>query len=225
MRSDMWWYSATCKCKFSLLLHFSFDESFRTSVLDVGVLHLTPPPTISLSFSFLISWKNDKVNSMRTPDGVYSSSWLLSPFSLPSGAYLPWAYLSLSVIIQEGSSLPMLSPCAPAYLTFDLGVVMCRNPKHAHSQLLQCPTLCNPMGRSPPTRLLCPWDLPSKNTGAAYHALLQGIFPIQGLILHLLPWHADSLLLSHQGSPRNSNNGGLRVKGPCVPELPLLYSF
>ena len=169
-RSDMWRYSATCKCKFSLLLHFSFDESFRTSVLDVGVLHLTPPPTISLSFSFLISWKNDKVNSMRTPDGVYSSSWLLSPFSLPSGAYLPWAYLALSVIIQEGSSLPMLSPCAPAYLMFDLGVVMCRNP-NCHSQLLQCPTLCNPMGRSPP--------------GSSVH----GIFPAR--ILERLTMHSS----------------------------------
>ena len=31
-----------------------------------------------------------------------------------------------------------------------------------------------------PTRLLCPWDSPGKNTGAGYHFLLQGIFPTQG---------------------------------------------
>ena len=31
-----------------------------------------------------------------------------------------------------------------------------------------------------PTRLLCPWDSPGKNTGVGCHALLQGIFPIQG---------------------------------------------
>ena len=30
-----------------------------------------------------------------------------------------------------------------------------------------------------PTRLLCPWDSPGKNTGVDYHALLQGIFPTQ----------------------------------------------
>ena len=30
--------------------------------------------------------------------------------------------------------------------------------------------------------------------------LLQGIFPTQGLTLHLLHWQADSLPLSHQGS-------------------------
>ena len=31
-----------------------------------------------------------------------------------------------------------------------------------------------------PTRLLCPWDSPGKNTGVGYHFLLQGIFPTQG---------------------------------------------
>ena len=33
------------------------------------------------------------------------------------------------------------------------------------------------------------------------HFLLQGIFPTQGLNLHLLVWQVDSLPLSHQGSP------------------------
>ena len=31
-----------------------------------------------------------------------------------------------------------------------------------------------------PTRLLCPWDSPGKNTAVGHHALLQGIFPTQG---------------------------------------------
>ena len=30
-------------------------------------------------------------------------------------------------------------------------------------------------------RLLCPWDSPGKSTGVGRHALLQGIFPTQGL--------------------------------------------
>ena len=45
---------------------------------------------------------------------------------------------------------------------------------------------------------------PSKNTGAGYHFLLQGIIPIQGSnpdLLGLLLWQADSLPLSHLGSP------------------------
>ena len=31
-----------------------------------------------------------------------------------------------------------------------------------------------------PTRFLCPWDSPGKNTGVGCHFLLQGIFPTQG---------------------------------------------
>ena len=42
-----------------------------------------------------------------------------------------------------------------------------------------------------PARLLCPGDSLGKNTGVGCHALLQGIFPIQGLkpcLLCLLHW-------------------------------------
>ena len=51
--------------------------------------------------------------------------------------------------------------------------------------LQSCLTLCYPMDCSP-TRLLCPWDSPGKNTGMGGHALLQGIFLTQGSNLHLL---------------------------------------
>ena len=37
-----------------------------------------------------------------------------------------------------------------------------------------------------PSRLPCPWDSPSKNTGVGCHALLPGIFPSQGWNLHFL---------------------------------------
>ena len=36
------------------------------------------------------------------------------------------------------------------------------------------------------SRPLCPWDSPGKNTGVGCHALLQGIFPTQGLNVCLL---------------------------------------
>ena len=42
-----------------------------------------------------------------------------------------------------------------------------------------------------PAWLHCPWDSPSKNTRVGCHALLQGIFPNQGLnprLLCLLHW-------------------------------------
>ena len=56
-----------------------------------------------------------------------------------------------------------------------------------------------------PARFLCPWDSPGKNTRVGCHALLQGIFPIQGLnprLLHLLHWQAGSLPLAPPGKPR-----------------------
>ena len=53
-----------------------------------------------------------------------------------------------------------------------------------------------------PTRLLCLWDSPGKNTGVGCHTLLQGIFLTQGLnpcLLGLLHWQADSLPLAPPG--------------------------
>ena len=67
--------------------------------------------------------------------------------------------------------------------------------------LLLCSAFLRPHGLRL-IRLLCPWDFPDKNTDVSCHFLCQGIIPIQGLNLHLLHWHADSLPLSHQGSPR-----------------------
>ena len=52
-----------------------------------------------------------------------------------------------------------------------------------------------------PTRLLCPWSSPGKNTGVGCHFLLQGFFPTQGLNLGLLPCRQTLYWLSHLGSP------------------------
>ena len=51
-----------------------------------------------------------------------------------------------------------------------------------------------------PSRLLCPWNSPGKNTGVGSHSLLQGIFWIQGLNLCLLHCRQIFYHLSHQGS-------------------------
>ena len=55
-----------------------------------------------------------------------------------------------------------------------------------------------------PSRPLCPWNSPGKNTGVGCHALLQRIFPTQGLNLyHLCLLHCRWILypLAHLGSP------------------------
>ena len=54
-----------------------------------------------------------------------------------------------------------------------------------------------------PTRLLCAWNFPGKNTGVGCHFLLQGVFLIQGsnfCLLRLLYSQVDSLPLCHLGS-------------------------
>ena len=48
-----------------------------------------------------------------------------------------------------------------------------------------CPALCNPMDCSPPGSSVH-GDSPGKNTGVGCHALLQRIFPTQGLNLRLM---------------------------------------
>ena len=51
-----------------------------------------------------------------------------------------------------------------------------------------------------PTRLLCPWISPGKNTRGGCHSLLQGIFPIQGSNQGLLHCRQIHYCLSHWGS-------------------------
>ena len=67
---------------------------------------------------------------------------------------------------------------------------------------LSCPTLCNPMNSSPLGSFVHE-DSPGKNTRVVCHALLQGIFPTQGLNPGLLHCRQTLYHLSHQGSLTN----------------------
>ena len=81
----------------------------------------------------------------------------------------------------------------PFYYSVPLYVCM------SAKSLQSCPTLCNPMDCKP-TRLLCSWDSPGKNTGVGCHALLQGVFLTQGSNpCHLRLLHCRQILypLSH----------------------------
>ena len=77
-----------------------------------------------------------------------------------------------------------------------------------------CPTLVT--HGLQPTRLLCPWDPPGKNTGVSLHSLLQGILPTQGSNLGLL--HRRYILYqpSHQESP-GANEAILQTCSPAPP--------
>ena len=76
-----------------------------------------------------------------------------------------------------------------------LSFIHCVHAKSLQSDFLQP---CGPQ----PSRLLCPWDSPGKNTGVGCHFLLQGVFPTQGSKLHLLSllhWQRASLQLVPRG--------------------------
>ena len=62
-----------------------------------------------------------------------------------------------------------------------------------------CPSLCNPMDRSPPGSSVH-GDSPGKNTGVGCHALLQRIFPTRGSNPGLPHFRQILYCLSHQGS-------------------------
>ena len=74
---------------------------------------------------------------------------------------------------------------------------------HVYSGVQLCLTLCDPVDYSPPGSAVH-GDFPGRNAGAGGRFLLQGVFPTQGSnshLLYLLRWQADSLPLSHLGSP------------------------
>ena len=64
-----------------------------------------------------------------------------------------------------------------------------------------CPTVCDPMNCDPPGSSVH-GDSAGKNTGVDCHALLQGIFPTQGLNPGLPYCRQILYRLKHQGSPR-----------------------
>ena len=64
----------------------------------------------------------------------------------------------------------------------------------AHTHTQSCPTVTPwTMVMGTIASLHCLWDSPGKNTGVGCHALLQGIFPAQGLNPYLLHWQLASL--------------------------------
>ena len=79
--------------------------------------------------------------------------------------------------------------------------------REKYRTMLKCATsilsrlfFCNPMDCSLPGSS-AHGIFPGKNTGVGCHFLLQGIFLTQGSNPHLLYWQANSLPLSHLGSP------------------------
>ena len=69
-------------------------------------------------------------------------------------------------------------------------------------------TLCDPWPMWP-TRVLCPWNSPGKNTGVGCYSLLQGIFPTHGLNLGLWSEPAGKPIYSIAASFLIINNNNM----------------
>ena len=129
---------------------------------------------------------------------------------------LCWVQQGLSILLDRGQSSPITPKRSHSTPSTKLKFVVwlfsnSRAPVEArvyifvctHAQLLSCVDSLWPHGLLP-TRLLCPWHFPGKNTGVGCHVLLQEIFPIQWPNSHLLclsHWQADSLPLYHLENP------------------------
>ena len=106
----------------------------------------------------------------------------------PARLLYPWDFPGKNTgvgcrFLLQGIFLPRDGACISCIAgeyCWAIRVCTCVGGLHATSLQL-CPILCDPVDCSP--RLLCPWDSPGKNIGLGCHALLQGIFPTQGLNL------------------------------------------
>ena len=116
------------------------------------------------------------------------SSWLQEP-----GTYLGALKIQPWVLSLTCSDANLLTPASGK----EKQSICCRRCCSVNSVLSDS---FHPHGLQP-TRLLCPWGFPGKNTGVACHFLLQGIFPTQGSNPCLLHWQMDPLPLAPPRKP------------------------
>ena len=113
-------------------------------------------------------------------------------------AYHPELQLSMDVFVYLNNW-----PCLFHFPIFNVRHSVCyiiRLQEYLVKWVLKCVQLF-----ATPWTVACqaplPWDFSGKNTRVGCHFLLQGIFLTQGSNPCLLHWQADSLPLSHLGSP------------------------
>ena len=112
------------------------------------------------------------------------------PVDLPDPRIKPTSLTSPELV---GVSLPLVPPQKPVFFTL---VFFFFFPIEIPVLFLFTDWKWNPLWPHGlwPARLLWPWNSLGKKTEVDCHFLLQGIFPIQGLIPGHLHWQVDSLL-------------------------------
>ena len=158
------------------------------------------PVTRVLALPISIAQRKDCVSR-----SVVSSSW--QPHGLqPARPLCPWDSPSKNTGVGCHSLRQGIFPTQGP----NLALLYCRWILHclSHQGSPQCYAVlclvaqsCLSLWDSAAHGLLCPWDSPGQNTGVGCHALLQGIFPIQGANLCLLNRRRILYRLSYQRSP------------------------
>ena len=148
-----------------------------------------------------------------TATSLALSVWLFFPTSVSQAlasadtedplrtAIIPWGVHSHYRILQkkegQDAALCLEEVCETDWIQLNVS-----NPSGVLCLVTQlCLTLYDPTNCSPPGSSVHGSSL-GKNTGVACHALLQGIFPTQGLNPGLPNCRQILYHLSHQGSPR-----------------------
>ena len=144
-------------------------------------------------------------------DGTFHEEWLIGRLKLAWGwgtrsdichqtlSAIPKVWVNLSFL--EGPR-PSWGSCACEEVTFlsDLGRLpeACKQAGCVLSHSETCDSLqsCGLW----PTRLLCSWNFPGKNTEVGCDFLLRGMVLTQESNTHLLRWQVGSCPLSHRGS-------------------------
>ena len=152
----------------------------------------TLPHPISLGHYRALGWASCIIQQLPTSYFPYSNVMFLCYSLSSSYAFLPPLYPQFSLCLNL-YSCPVNRLIATIFLD---SIYM-----HCAKSPPLCMTLFNPMDHSPPGSYVH-GDSPGKNTGVGCHALLQEIFPMQGLnlcLLCLLHWQAGSLLPAPPG--------------------------
>ena len=167
--------------------------------------HTTDDSTHSISFSELLHvFKTGVKEGLKPPPSLLPSQWiLLNAASETCGLDFPLFFVDKS---------PFLGLLDQEIVQYSVTVI-------SPQRLTKCPALeklsmwlCVLAAQScltlwphglQPTRLICAWNSPGKNTKVGGPSLLQGI-PTQGLNLGLPHCRQILYQLNHQGSPKTS---------------------
>ena len=145
-------------------------------------------------FLWRIPWTEQPGYSLWGHKEMDTTMWLTLHFASSSSTW------------SENPSFPVLLKRTALYawqflliLFFSIATI---TSLHIILLLFSCSVMSNslqPHGTQS-TRLLCPWNSPGRSTEVGCHALLQGIFLIQGSNPGLLHWRWILYYVSHQGS-------------------------